>query len=954
MRRLVLWQAILLTGMGLACRDAAGQGEELDAAWDRYDAGKYRQARGDFERAMSAGADLDGESRVAYAHCCFLLGGYDEAEKVLREQLADEPDDPEALLMLGDVLLVQGEHEAARGLFARRLQKEEADVRALWGLARTHLELGQHDEAHEICRRAVVAAQNEILEEPEPLTALAHVYSYLERFERYGNALEEASKALVAALRIDEDYVPARMMLGELYVRTYRGIDGKGQFQKALRTSPDLAEAHLGIARAHDYRGNAWEGERSLRRALGINSNCVPALELRAAYRLTDSRMKEARELIDRALEINPRSRSARGLRAAYHFLLGDDEAYQAELARVLEIDPSFGDVYFQIGEQLNNRRRFEEAIPFYRRAIETDPTLWRAYDSLGRNLTQNGAREEGLEFLLKARQRDAFKYPWRDNMILVLRKLGTYSEVSDPPFVFYMPVEEKGVLFDYLRVLYRDAWDTLCAKYQFEPQGPIAVEMFPSQSDFSVRTLGMMGFSALGACFGKLITLVSPRSELRGQFDWVSTSWHEFTHVITLQLSEGRVPRWLTEGLSVYEEFQRNPKWDREMDLELYNAYHNGDIFPIDELNSAFRSSSILFGYYQGGLISDFIEREWGFDRVIEMLKLYAKDLQTPEIFERVLGIPTEEFDRRFLADVERRIAPIRVEPLWGEDAMTGFRQQLRDDPTHLDSLLGLAAGFLARGNMVDAERFVGRALENHPDSGRGWLIRGRLALRERSERSREFLEKGFALGAEDAFARLRLATVLQAEGELEGAIAQLEAAKKAFPRYVGPDCAYRMLFQIYQLRGDREAAYREIEQLTDIAETDLEGRQLLAEHAVESEDWARAQVYLEEIIGIDPFLPGPHDLLARTYRERGQYELAARELEVMLAIPPTLAQPSRAEEPGEAPVLRPRAQVFGELAELYLLMGNRAKAEAFAKQALELDPDEEHARSVKQQLDR
>ena len=31
---------------------------------------------------------------------------------------------------------------------------------------------------------------------------------------------------------------------------------------------------------------------------------------------------------------------------------------------------------------------------------------------------------------------------------------------------------------------------------------------------DFSVRTIGFRGFTALGACFGKLITLVSPRAQ--------------------------------------------------------------------------------------------------------------------------------------------------------------------------------------------------------------------------------------------------------------------------------------------------------------------------------------------------------------------------------------------------------------------------------------------------------
>ena len=59
----------------------------------------------------------------------------------------------------------------------------------------------------------------------------------------------------------------------------------------------------------------------------------------------------------------------------------------------------------------------------------------------------------------------------------------------------------------------------------------------------------------ALGACFGRVVTLDSPKAREPGTFNWGETLWHEMAHVITLQLSGNRLPRWLSEGTSVFEE---------------------------------------------------------------------------------------------------------------------------------------------------------------------------------------------------------------------------------------------------------------------------------------------------------------------------------------------------------------------------------------------------------------
>ena len=58
----------------------------------------------------------------------------------------------------------------------------------------------------------------------------------------------------------------------------------------------------------------------------------------------------------------------------------------------------------------------------------------------------------------------------------------------------------------------------------------------------------GLPDVAALGVCFGQVITAMSPAN---GDINWGMVLWHELGHVFAIQLSNSRVPRWFTEGLS-------------------------------------------------------------------------------------------------------------------------------------------------------------------------------------------------------------------------------------------------------------------------------------------------------------------------------------------------------------------------------------------------------------------
>src|SRR5213076_2816843 len=147
---------------------------------------------------------------------------------------------------------------------------------------------------------------------------------------------------------------------------------------------------------------------------------------------------------------------------------------------------------------------------------------------------------------------------------------LDKFVTVTDGDLILRFDPSEAAVLREYAIPLAHQALADYAKRYEFTPKGPILIEIFPKHDDFAVRTAGLPGMiGALGACFGRVVTLDSPHARPPGSFQWEATLWHELAHVITIQMSNSRVPRWLTEGISVYEEKRAHVEWARPQDLE-------------------------------------------------------------------------------------------------------------------------------------------------------------------------------------------------------------------------------------------------------------------------------------------------------------------------------------------------------------------------------------------------
>jgi tetratricopeptide (TPR) repeat protein len=133
---------------------------------------------------------------------------------------------------------------------------------------------------------------------------------------------------------------------------------------------------------------------------------------------------------------------------------------------------------------------------------------------------------------------------------------------------------------------------------------------------------------------------------------------------VFTLEATDHRVPRWLSEGISVFEEWRTGPTPGVAVTPDVIAAFKADKFLPISDLDSGFirpkYPNQIQVSYMQAGLICLFIEERWGFDKVAALLKQFTRDTNTRDAVEATLKMPTGDFDKQFNQFVRERYARI------------------------------------------------------------------------------------------------------------------------------------------------------------------------------------------------------------------------------------------------------------------------------------------------------
>ncbi|BBM81736.1 tetratricopeptide repeat protein [Candidatus Uabimicrobium amorphum] len=941
---------LILTAMCLLVPAYADQKHELLALKGKelLEKGSYETAIKKLEKFVDADASPLGVESLIEAYR--LTGEYEKARRLAKQysNTTDKKRAARGLMLVGKMLEIQGKYDEAYQNFITAFITDSESVVVRVALGKHYMMVGKKDKALEIFSNIFDNYYPEEEYSAEDLVAIGSACRYYamnsdevdrsDTLKAVINGILSDTEYNSGAMEKDPLYFPAYVEMAHMFLEAYNTVDANSTLREALKLNPHHPE--LLYAKAIYCTKNYAKRPEiipTLNHALEINPKYTDALTLMALVHLSDGEYGRAFEKLEKALEINPNHLEALTWLATYHFLKENMAEYKKVKEKVFKINPVYGEFYQLAGVILAQNFQYSKALDMQRQAIKLNPFLWDAYIELGSNLMRTGEEEEARKHFEKVREEYNF-HVQTHNMLLLLDKFKEFKVYETKNFRIRLHVSEADVMLPIISEHLEKSLEEMSKIYGYTPETPMLWEVYPETKDFSVRVLGLSMIAASGVCFGKVLAQLSPKAMKLGTMNWASVGWHELSHAFTLQMTDHKIPRWFTEGLSEMFERDRNPSVIRKRDKDLWTVYNAGLMRGIKDLNAGFTrpkyALEVVVCYYQAGLLCHFIRNNYGFTAIKQMLELYKKGKKDVEIIKEVTGLTAEEFDGYFLKWIKKNIfGNMKMMMSVPPQKIDDLKDKVEEDPMDIESYTHLAIAYLQSNKLKDAEINAGYALALDPESVDGYEIMGRIFYRRKDyKKAQEFLLQAEELGCENFYTYLYLGIMYFNQRNVTKAEEYLKKAKKSFPNYVGPSNPYMLLAKIYKAKGRTAEYYKEIEDFLNKEGNEFKLRLELANHYIDQQKYKTASKWLEEALDIFPFSLEFQMKRAEVLTKLKQWKKAITAYKLAIALKPK----------------KDEHVLHTNIAELALKLGDKLEAKNYAKSALDLKPGYSRAKKI------
>jgi len=275
------------------------------------------------------------------------------AEHLFRQVLEQRPEDPDALMALGVLALMQGDAEAAVPLLARSLRQRHHNAAGFSNLCAALRALGRLEQAEVAGREAVLIAPDLDMAQHNLASVL------LDRGDHTG-----ALEPLRHYIALVPDATLQRFLLATSLMALNRHAEAEPVWRDLLHLTPEDGRAHANL-------GVVLKNMRRYEDAI-------------ATYR--------------RALVLMPEEAAVMNNMGLSLSQLGNrDEAAALWLRRAIRVKPDFADAWLNLGLVMRNQNRIDQAMDFCQGALAADPSHAEAHTLLATCLLLKGQIREGF-----------------------------------------------------------------------------------------------------------------------------------------------------------------------------------------------------------------------------------------------------------------------------------------------------------------------------------------------------------------------------------------------------------------------------------------------------------------------------------------------------------------------------------------------------------------------------
>jgi len=464
-------------------------------------------------------------------------------------------------------------------------------------------------------------------------------------------------------------------------------------------------------------------------------------------------------------------------------------------------------------------------------------------------------------------------------------------------------------------------------ADFGYEPTRKTTIEMFPNHEQFGVRTTGLPWIGTVGACTGNVIAMDVPRpgGGLTGNFDWARVMRHEFTHTVTLGMTDNRIPHWLTEAAACSEE--QAPR-DWENCQLLTQNYRAGTLFKIQDLNWGFirpkRSIDRQLAYMQSQWIFEYITETYGHEKILAFLRCFKDGMTEQQAIPAITGGKSlETFNNDFLAWAALQIKS------WGlpNDKLPdreSLEKIVAADTAKKDvnARHQLAVVLLSAGQTPRAEKLLREAVAIDPKNQPAREVLGMVLLQnpEKKQEAKDLLLGVLKDNPNRPVTVRTLGLIAMREKDWDTAQQYFLTLQSLRPLEAA---SYENLAGIYLLKKDLKSAAAQLAELQQHEQSDARIPRKLADIYRQDGQLQQAETMAYKALRINPYSPVNHQLLGQILMDETKPADAIGYFTFATQLSPSVPE------------------YWSDLADAQGQSGDKAGAAASAKHAVDLAPD-------------